>query len=232
MPLRSLSLILFFFLFSFSLVSCQKEEISEVSPPKIVEAPLPEVTSERLGVWFTIAPKLGSYIRKFALEGEAVNDKRDLLMLAHSSARTQIAYSEIFESGSMPTREFWNIIDEMENVKKYLLLKHEETTQNVRIDELIKAGMEEMESMRRKAGSKIPEEKKTRLNASIKEMELKIDEIRDLRGDLTPGSVGIDDSVMALAMSNMDSYEKVIAAMWKRDGETRIKKIMEEKVKK
>ena len=220
-----------FLLFSFVLISCEKEE--KVTPkPVVVVAPLPEVTAERLGVWFKIAPQVGSYIRKFALEGEAVNDKRDLLMLAHSSARTQMAYSEIFESNSMATSEFWNIIDEMENVKKYLLLKHEETTQNVRIDELIKAGMEEMESMRRKAGSKVPEEKKTRLNATIKEMELKIDELRDLRGDLTPGSVGIDDKIMALAMSNMDSYEKVIAAMWKRDGETRIKKIMEEKVNK
>lgn len=231
MSLRLISLTLLLATFSIFLISCEKEEVLKTAPA-VVEAPLPQVTTERLGVWFTIAPQIGSYIRKFALEGEAVNDKRDLLMLAHSSARTQMAYSEIFESNSMATREFWNIIDEMENVKKYLLLKHEEKTQNVQIDALVEAGIEEMESMRRKAGSSIAEEKKARLNASIKEMEMKIDELRELRGDLTPGAVGIDENVMALARSNMDAYEKALAAMWKRDGETRIKKIIDEKASK
>lgn len=228
MPLRSLSLILFFILFSFSLVSCQKEEVSEVSPAKIVEKPLPEITADRLELWFNIAPQLGRYIRKFALEGEAVNDKRDLLMLAHSSARTQMAYSEIFDSNSMPTLEFWNIIDEAERVKKYFLLKHEETTQNVRIDALIEAGIEELDLIRKDAASEKSEDKKRRLNKTVEEIELKIDELRDLKGDLTPDSVGIDEGVMALVQTNMNSYEKALATIWKTDGEARIKKLINE----
>ena len=228
MSLRRFSLAVLFILLSLALISCEKEEEVKTSPA-VVKAPLPQITAERLQLWFRIAPQIGSYIRKFALEGEAVNDKRDLLMLAHSSARTQMAYSEIFDSNSMSTSEFWNIINEIERVKKYLLLKHEESTQNVRIDELIKAGEEEMESMRSKAASNIAEEKKSRINASIREMELKMVELRELKGNLTPASVHIDETVMALAKENINEYEKVVAAMWKSDGETRIKKIMEEK---
>ncbi|MDT8316867.1 MAG: hypothetical protein RQ824_02610 [bacterium] len=226
MFLRRFSLTILFLLFSFTLISCQKEE-KVVTKPLIAEDPLPEITADRLQLWFSIAPQLGHYIRKFALEGEAVNDKRDLLMLAHSSARTQMAYSEIFESNSMPTREFWNIIDEMERVKKYSLLKHEEKTQNVRIDDLIKAGIEELDSIRKKAESEISEEKRNRLNATVKAMELEIEELRELRGDLTPESVGIDEKTMTLAKANMDSYEKALAALWKTDGEARIKKIID-----
>jgi hypothetical protein len=226
MPLRSLSLGLLLILFSFTLISCQKEEITEVVPAKIVKKPLPEITSDRLELWFNIAPQLGRYIRKFALDGEAVTDKRDLLMLAHSSARTQMAYSEIFDTNSMPTREFWNIIDEAERVKKFFLLKHEETTQNVRIDALIEAGIEELDSIRKDVAHEKIEDKKVRMNATIKAMELEIDELRDLKGNLTPDSVGIDKEVMALIQSRMGSYEKALAVIWKLDGETRIKKLI------
>ena len=226
MSLRGLSLILFLVLFSFTLSACQKEEISEVAPAKIVEEPLPEITAERIDLWVLVAADLSHYIRRFALEGESVTIRRDVLMLAHSSPRTQLAYRKLFEKSGMQMREFWNIIDEAERVKKYLLLKHEESTQNVRIDILVKAGIEELNSIRQDASAEKSEEKKTRLNATIKAMELKIDELRDLKGGLTPDAVGIDEKVMALIQTNMDVYEKALAAIWKMDGEARIKKLL------
>ena len=230
MSLRGLFLIFFLVLFSFTLSACQKEEISEVAPVKIVEEPLPEITAERIDLWVQVAADLSHYIRRFALEGESVTIRRDVLMLAHSSPRTQLAYRKLFEKSGMQMREFWNIIDEAERVKKYLLLKHEESTQNVRIDILVKAGIEELDSIRKDAADEKFEEKKTHLNATIKAMEIKIDELKDLKGNLTPDAVGIDEKVMALIQTHMDVYEKALAAIWKMDGEARIKKIMDKKV--
>ena len=65
-----------------------------------------------------------------------------------------------------------------------------------------------------------------RLNETVKAMELKIDELRDLKGNLTPDAVGIDEGVMSLVQTNMDSYEKALATIWKTDGEARIKKLI------
>ncbi len=232
MPFRSLLLILLLILFSFTLSACQKEEPVEVLPAKIVEEPLPEITAQRLTLWVQVAADLSHYIRRFALDDEAITSRRDVLMLAHSSPRTQLAYGQLFDKSGMEMREFWNIIYEAERVKKYHLLKHEESTQNKRIDILVEAGLEELDSIRKELASESSEDRKKRLGEAITGIESKIEELNDLKGDLSPDAVSIDEEILLLIQANRGLYEKTIDSIWKMDGETRIKKIMEEKVNK
>ena len=215
MPLsRNLLLLLFAFL-AFTSVSCQKEEEKPAPPPKKVEEPLPAVTQERVDLWLKVSGELGRFVRKFSLEKENVTEKRTLMILVHGSARTQGAYSQIFDAAGIKTKEFWNILDVMEKSKKYLEIKEEEKVQNANIDEFVAAGKAEAALLKKELAAEESQAERKALEETLSSMEKKMNEFISMKGNITPASVGIEEEMIALWLANKTKMEAALAAMWK-----------------
>ncbi len=201
--------------FAFTAASCQKEEEKTPPPPRKVAEPLPAVSQDRIDFWLKVSADLGKYIRKFSLEKENVTEKRTLMILVHGSARTQSAYSQIFDEAGMKTREFWNILDMMEKSKKYLEIKDEEKVQNASIDEFVAAGGAEAELLKKElAAEKSPDERMA-LEETLSSMEKKMNEFLAMKGNITPAAVGIEEEMIALWLANREKMENAPDSMWK-----------------
>lgn len=207
-PVRKGLILLIVPLFLWTAPGCQKAEEEPSVVVKKEEAPLPELSQERIDLWFTLAAEISRYIRKFSLDDEDVRDKRDLMMLAHSSSRSQYAYSEIFKEAGMSTAEFWSILDEMQDVEKYTKIKNEEAAQNTQLDALIESGEKELTILKKQQQS-------DNLIKTIADMEVKLDEFRSLRGNVSPESVGVSEMAISLWKANKDKIDEALFAMWK-----------------
>jgi len=196
-----------FFLFTVNACHKQEEVVVEKAPEK-EERPLPEISQQRIDVWLKVAGEIGDYIRKFSLEGEDVSEKRSLTMLSHSSQRTQVAFGKIFEDAGMSMKEFWNIMKEMKKVSKYFEIKEEEGRQIRELNEIIAAGREEIERLKRE----MVDGDTTDTILAIQE---KIREFEEFKGNISPVSVGVKTEMIALWENNDERINKAISEMWK-----------------
>lgn len=196
------------FSLAFSSAACQKEEEKVVAVVIKEEKQLPPISQERIDVWVKVAGEIGEYIRKFSLEGEDVSEKRSLTMLSHSSQRTQVAFSKIFEKAHMGSDEFWNIKKEMERIKKYFDIKIEEKQQAKDLDVIIAAGREEIARLRREMGDNDSMD-------TIQAMQDKIREFEEFKGNISPVSVGVKKELISLWENNGDRINEAISDMWK-----------------
>ncbi|MBE9536724.1 MAG: hypothetical protein IMF07_06040 [Proteobacteria bacterium] len=207
--MRNLIALLLIPFFLLTINACQKQE--EVVVAKLVEKkekPLPEISQARVDVWLKVTEDIGKYIRKFSLEGEDVSEKRGLTMLSHSSQRTQVAFSKIFKDAGMEIKEFWNIMREVKKLRKYSDIKKEEKRQARDLDELIAAGREEIERLKREMGEDVS-------MGTILAMEEKIREFEEFKGNISPVSVGVKAELIVLWESNGEKINKAISDMWK-----------------
>lgn len=229
MKMRSNKFLLFLclLLIPLFLVSCQKTEEKPLPIAKKPEKPLPPVTQERLSLWFEVAGDIGKYIRKVSLKEEEVYEKRTLVMIVHSSARTELEYSKIFEERGMTPNEFWHIIDEMDRVRKYIDIKKEEIQQAKELDTLINSGADEVKLLREKMENEKSAEKKKVIEETIKAMKEKMDEFRSLKSNISPEEVNVDPLLIKLWQVNREKYKTVLAAMWKRKPGTPVRKSYE-----
>lgn len=217
MLLRRLFFFFFAAFFLFTTISCQKREEKTAEPPRKIAEQLPEISQERIDLWFDTADRLAAYIRKYSLPDEGVADKRDLMMLVHGSSRTQIAYKQIFDETGISTKEFWNILDEMFRAKKYLALKDEEKKQNAELDALVRAGKKELAGLKERESKQKSEHDKKMLMEIREKIEKQIEEFSELKGDMSPEDFGISRSLIELWEKNKVKFEKVLAGMWKED---------------
>lgn len=205
--------IIFFSVLLLFTASC--EEVEEKPQPKVrkeQKAPLPEITLDRIDLWVELTGELGDFIRRFSLENEEVSNRRELMMLVHSSSRTQLAYTGIFDEAGMTSREFWNILKEMKMVRKYMDIKREEELHNKQLDALISAGMEEIELLKKRLKQGEPP---ADADETIRSMEAKIREFEELKGNVKPESVGISHDMIDLWKRNSGRIEGAISDMWK-----------------
>lgn len=218
---------IFFILLIFTplfLASCQKEAEKSASVAKKPEKPLPPINQERLSLWIQVAGDIGAYIRKVSLKEEEVYEKRTLVMIAHSSARTELEYSKIFEDRGMTAKEFWHIVDEMDRIQKYEDIKKEELEQAKELDRLINSGVDEIKVLQKRLEKEKSDEKKKSIIETIESMENKINEFRDYKANISPESVKIDSSLIKLWNENKEKYETALAAMWKRNSTEPVRK--------
>lgn len=198
----------------FSINACQKEEakVVETATEKKEEI-LPEISQERIDIWLGVTGKIGDYIRKFSLEGEDVSEKRSLTMLSHSSQRTQVAFSKIFKGSGMSIKEFWKIMSEVKKVRKFFDIKKEEKQQAKDLDQIIVAGKEEIERLKREMGDNESMD-------TILAMQEKIREFEEFKGNISPVSVGVKAELVTLWENNGEKINNAISDMWKvRDRE-------------
>ena len=210
-------ILVFLLLIPFSLISCAKVEEKPLPVVKKPEKQLPPMSQERLSLWIQVAGDIGEYIRKVSLKEEEVYEKRTLVMIAHSSARTQLEYSNIFDKRGMTAKEFWNIVDEMERAQKYFDIKKEEHDQAKELDSLINSGVDEIKVLQLELKKVKSEEQKKLIEDTIKAMEIKIDEFRGFKANLSPDSVKIDPDLLKLWKENKENFETALRSMWKKN---------------
>ena len=224
MSFKRYIILIFLLLIPFSLISCEKVEEKPLPVVKKTEKPLPPLSQERLSLWTQVAGDIGAYIRKVSLKEEEVYEKRTLVMIAHSSARTQLEYSSIFDKRGMSAKEFWRIVDEMERAQKYFDIKKEEHDQAKELDSLINSGVDEIKVLQRELKKEKSEKKKKIIEDTIKTMEIKIDEFRGFKANLSPDAVKVDPNLLKLWNENKESFETAYRSMWKRNSTSGVRK--------
>jgi len=206
-------LLLILFL-AFNADSCSKKKEEKAKAEKKEEVLIPPLSQPRIELWFGVAERVGEFIRKFSLENEEADEKRELMILAHSSVRTQTAYGKIFKDMGMSVEEFWKVMDELKKVKKYFRIKEDESVQNKDLHALIEAGREEIAALKLKM-ERMGISEKSSAEETIKTMEAKIDEFQSMKGNIKPESVGINDDLIALWKKNGNKFEEAFSSMWK-----------------
>lgn len=208
--------ILLFLLLSFVVVTaCGKKEEAPVKSATKQEKPLPQLSQERVDLWLGIVHELKDYIRRFSLDDEKIVDKRDLMFLAHGSERTWFAYEKLFDDAGMSTKEFWNIKKKLEDAQKFLALKEKELDDNKRLDELIKAGREELEGLKAELASESADVDQDGLKKIIADIESQIEEFEMLKGNVSLADVSLNQQIIDLWEKNHLKFTSALEAMWK-----------------
>ncbi|MDH3974992.1 MAG: hypothetical protein OEV42_11995 [Deltaproteobacteria bacterium] len=220
-------LFVFFLFIPVFFTSCKKAEEKPAPAVKKPEKPFPPITEERLSLWIDVAGDIGAYIRKVSLREEEVYEKRTLVMIAHSSARTELEYSNIFKKRGMTAREFWNIVDEMDKVRKYLDIKKEELEQAKELDRLINSGIDEVKALQKTLENEKSLERKKSIAKTVRAMKEKISEFRSYKANISPEAVKIDPFLLNLWKNYKQKYETALAAMWKRTSAGPVRKSYE-----
>lgn len=213
---RNASFLLLFFLLILIVPACsKKEEVPSVQKTKKFVPDYKVISEEKLNQWLGATEKVGEFIRRFAMEDEEVSDKRDFMSVAHSSERTEIVLKALFEETGLKQGEFWWIMDRFDDARKYTEIKSLEESQNVRIDALLAAGMEERADLGKSLEKEKSEAKKKELERRLGIIKEKFTDMSSLKGNTTPKKAGVEPANIELWKKNKDRIDSALKKMWK-----------------